>query len=185
MSPDPKELKTVRRVVRNFLLEIALLTWFLCLVVFLWAAFWPFRTLVITNYNDKVGLTMPKTQLYPGDPIRYYISFCKYSTSPVDVHFSLADGQTAAITTVLRGSLPKGCYSNVLVTPVNVPDTANPGLYRLFIESDYHPTLLQTIPVQYHTQEFTVLARPQMETITVLGHTYNALVTQATTTTQK
>jgi hypothetical protein len=129
---------------------------FLFLIAF-WLL-WPYQTIEFKDI-PKAGAPVINSPMYPGDPVKYELSFCKHTNNVATVHRDLVDGETIALTDI-TGSFPEGCRNKVIVATTNVPDTANPGRYYLEVTDEFHPNPIRTIQVRYRTSYFTVIPRP-------------------------
>jgi hypothetical protein len=161
-----------------FLFFIELALYGVILLVAYWLL-WPYQTITFLNM-PAAGAPIVGGPLYPGDAVRYKLSFCKYTNDIATVHRDLVDGETIALQDI-TGSLPSTCESNVTVATTEVPDTANPGVYHLDVADEFHPNPFRTIVVRYRTQDFTVIPRPEAATAIINGVPTPIIINASTT----
>lgn len=146
---------------------LAILVGYLAVGLVAFWLFWPYKTLVIEN-EQAGGVPVITTTLHPGDPLQYYLNYCKYVDLTSTVYRTLVDGQIITLQTS-QGTLPIGCDNNHIVSTVSVPETINPGRYYLSVSVDYKVNPIRTVRTTYRTQYFDVVAKPQSGTAVING----------------
>jgi hypothetical protein len=144
--------------------------------------FWPYPTIVFSDIPES-GAKVLNSPLYPGDVLKYNISFCKNTNDTATVHRTLVDGQYLTLVDIV-GSLPKRCGKNIVVTSTTIPETAVPGRYYLQIVDEFHPNPIRTITTGYKTEYFDVIARPVKYKVLIDGAPAVIKVISATSTKQ-
>lgn len=115
-------------------------------------AFFPFKTIEIKNLPFKVDQLVVE----PGETITYEVDYCKYTDRPAEVIHSFVDGFTYSLP-VGQSNLPKGC--GVTRLGIVVPETINPGRYRINTTLTYKLNPLRNDTVSLGSQYFEVVKK--------------------------
>jgi hypothetical protein len=167
-----------RHPIYTILIPIEVVLYIFFITVAVWELY-PYQTIVFSDI-PIAGAHVVNSPLYPGDAIKYKLSFCKKTNETAIVHRILVDGEFHILPDI-AGSLPVACGKDITVITTNVPDTAVPGRYYLDVADEFHPNPIRSIIVRYHTDYFDVIARPISGT-DLIGGVPTPIIITATTT---
>lgn len=167
--------------IHHVIYTLYLICFILTIGLFL-VAFWLFYPYPTITFNiPPTGAKVISKILYPGDTLKYEISFCKNTEGIATVHRTLIDGETHGLADI-TGSLPIGCENNRIISTTQIPDTLVPGEYHLYIKYEFHPNPFRYIEVSYQTENFTVVPKPVLLQAEINGVPATITVKSATTT---
>lgn len=110
---------------------------------------------------DSSSLVTNKTVYYPGDPIQWTDTYCKYKALPVKISALLSNGLLYHYTPIERNA-PVGC-SKVVSDIRYIPEYAEPGIYHVEITLEYKINLLRSESYKQVSNNFEILVAPEYE----------------------
>jgi hypothetical protein len=97
----------------------------------------------------------PKDVFYIGQPITFYLDYCKNTDASATVNYTLIDGVSYSLPAV-ETSRPQGCFKGVITSGLLIPNLPS-GEYYLAWKATYRMNPLRTFVEEFKTNKFKII----------------------------
>lgn len=136
---------------RDMLLNLVLVLLIGYVLLHVYWAFYPYKTVVINNSPYPTE----KTEYKAGETVKYTVDYCKFVDMPSKLSKTLVGATYYVAPTQLSNASGVGC--NVITSSFKLPQDVNTGVHKIEIVSEFQVNPDRMIHVDSETQEFDII----------------------------